>query len=338
MKRLVICVLLPALLLFGCSKEEKEVRLQEGTPGYQLAKDLVPIMPWLDPGLNAELIRTNTFTVTTGEIIQVLYASMGKRTEQLKTFDAERLRSIFYENATRLAERKLLLAEANKAKSTVTQEEIDNILDLQYRRAGGEEKFLQYLEDNGIDLEFVKESIQKDLIIENYLEGYFSDKIPVSDEDIQKIYDQDKTASVRHILLSTKDKTDPEKQEIRKKMDGILSRAKSGEDFAELAKTYTEDPGSKDTGGLYENFGRGQTVPPFEQASFSVPVGEISEIVETSFGYHIIKVIERKKEIRSLDEVRDEIEAQIRQAKQNAVYQELLVQLKEKASLRTIQY
>ncbi|UCE42305.1 MAG: peptidylprolyl isomerase [Candidatus Aminicenantes bacterium] len=338
MKRYIIFVLLPALVLLGCSKEQKEVKMEQGTPGYQLAKDLVPILPMLDPEVNAVLIRTNTFTVTTGEIIQTLYSNMGKRTEQLKTFDAERLRSIIDENAKRLAERKLLLAAANKAKSSVTQEEIDNILDLQYRRSGGEEKFLQFLEENGIDVAIVKTSIEKDLLIENYLNGYFMEKIPVSEEEVQKIYGEDKTASVRHILLSTQNKTDTEKQTIRKKMEEILSRAKSGEDFAELAKTYTEDPGSKDNGGLYENFGRGKMVPPFEEAAFSVPVGEISDIVETTFGYHIIKVIERTKETRPLDEVRTEIETNVRQKQQNKVYQELLGQLKEKASLQIIQY
>lgn len=327
MKRFVVFVIVPVLMLIGCSQEQKEVKLEQGTPAYQLAKDLVPILPLLDPDVNAVLIRTNRFTVTTGEIIQTLYANMGKRTDQLKTFDAERLRSIIDENATRLAERKLLMAEAKKAKSSVTQEEIDNILSLQYRRAGGEEKFLQILEENGIDIAFVKESIQKDLLIENYLNGYFTSKIPVSEEEVQTVYGEDKTASVRHILLMTQEKTDAEKEAIRKKMEEILSLAKSGEDFAELAKTYSEDPGSKDSGGLYENFGRGQMVKPFEDAAFSIPIGEISDIVETSFGYHIIKVIERKKETRPLDEVRAEIETHIRLKQQNNVYQELLTQL-----------
>jgi parvulin-like peptidyl-prolyl isomerase len=211
-------------------------------------------------------------------------------------------------------------------------------LNIQYSRSGGEEKFLQILEENGIDLEFVKGSIKKDLLIENYLNNYFASKIPVSEEEVQKVYSEDKTASVRHILLSTQKMTDAEKQEIRKKMEGILFRAKSGEDFAELAKIYSEDPGSKENGGLYENFGRGQMVKPFEDAAFSVPIGEISDIVETTFGYHIIKMIERKKETRPLDEVRAEIEAQIRQMQQNDVYQELLDQLKEKASFQIIEY
>ncbi len=338
MKRFVVFALLPILLLLGCSKEQKEINLEEGTPGYQLAKDLTPILPLLDPEVNAVLISTNTFTVTTGEIIQTLYSNMGKRTDQLKTFDAERLKTIIDENAVKLAERKLLLEAAIKAKSSVTPEEIDKILNIQYSRSGGEEKFFQILEENGIDLEFVKENIEKDLQIQNYLDGYFASNILVSEEEVQKIYNDDKTASVRHILLSTQKMTDAEKQEIRKKMEGILSQAKSDEDFAELAKTYSEDPGSKENGGLYENFGRGQMVPPFEDAAFSVSIGEISDIVETSFGYHIIKVVDRKKETRPLDEVRSEIEAQIRQMQQNDVYQELLGQLKEKASLQIIEY
>lgn len=338
MKRFIVFMLLPILLLFGCSKEQKEVNLEEGTPGYQLAKDLTPILPLLDPEVNAVLIKTNTFTMTTGEIIQTLYSNMGKRTDQLKTLDAERLRSIIEKNAAILAERKLLLEAAIKAKSSVTPEEIDKILNIQYSRSGGEEKFLQILEENGIDIEFVKGSIKKDLLIENYLNDYFASKIQVSEEEVQKVYMEDKTASVHHILLSTQNMADAEKQEIRKKMEGILSRAKGGEDFAGLAKTYSEDPGSKENGGLYENFGRGQMVKPFEDAAFSVPIGKISDIVETTFGYHIIKMIERKKETRPLDEVRAEIEAQIRQMQQNDVYQELLDQLKEKASFQIIEY
>ena len=338
MKRFIVFVCLPMLFFAGCSNDPEQFQLEQGSPVYQLAKDLVPILPMLDPDVNAVLIRTNKFTVTTGEIIQTLYANMGKRTEQLKTFDAERLQSIIHENAMRHAERKLLLAEAISADSTVTQEEIDNLMDLQYRRSGGEEKFLQFLEENGIDIAYVKESITNDLFIENYLNSYFSEKIPVSEEDVQKAYEADKTASVRHILLLTQEKTDAEKKEIYSQMETILAKARGGEDFSELAKTYSEDPGSKDKGGLYENFGRGQMVPPFEDAAFSVPIGEISDIVETTYGYHIIKVIDRKKETRPFDEVQAEITDQIRQKKQNDVYQELLAQLKEKASLQIIQY
>jgi foldase protein PrsA len=337
MKRFIIFVLLPILLLLGCSKEQIEYKLEEGTPEFQLANDLTSILPMLDPALNAVLISTETFKVTTGEIIHTLVSNMGKGTEQLKTFDAERLMTVIDENAIRVAERKLLLTAAKKGKSSVSQQEIDNILNLQYSRSGGEEKFLQILDENGIDLEFVKKSIEMDLQIQNYLDGVFKREISASEEEVQNVYDDDKTASVRHILLLTQEKNGEEKAEIHKKMEEILSRAKSGEDFAELAKNHSEDPGSKDNGGLYEDFGRGQMVPPFEEAAFSVPIGEISDIVETSYGYHIIKVLDRKKETRTLDEARPEIEAQLRQSKQNDVYLELMNQLKEKASFKIIE-
>ena len=295
MKRLIILMILPVMILSVCSKEQKEFKLEQGTPAYQLAKDLVSTLPFLDPDENAVLIETDSFTVTTGEIIHTLYANMGKRTDQLKTFDAERLQSILDDNATRIAERNLLLAEAKKAGSSVTRDEVDNVLSSQFKRSGGEEKFRKILQENEIDFDYMKERIREDLLVQNYLDDYFSDKIPVAEEEVQRLYQDDKTASVRHILLLTQEKSDEEKKEIRKKMEGILSRAKSGEDFAELAKAYSEDPGSKDKGGLYENFGRGQMVKPFEDAAFSVPVGEISDIVETTYGYHIIKVIDRQK-------------------------------------------
>jgi parvulin-like peptidyl-prolyl isomerase len=338
MKRFFVYVLLPLLILSSCAKKQEQLELKQGTRAYQLAKDLVPILPLLDPEVNAVLIRTNTFTVTTGEIIRALYANMGKRTDKLKTYDAARLRRIIDENAVNIAERHLLLAAAKKAKSSYAPEELDKILDYQYRRAGGEEKFLQSLGDNGIDIAFVKESIGKDLLIQHYMDDVFAREIVISEDEIQKAYKADKTASARHILLSTQEKDEEEKREIYKKMEEILARAKSGEDFADLAKTYSEDPGSKDNGGLYENFGRGQMVKPFEDAAFSVPIGEISDIVETSFGYHIIKVVDRKKETRPLEDVRSQIEEHLRKMRQNDAYRTHIQLLKEQVSFQIIEY
>ena len=97
------------------------------------------------------------------------------------------------------------------------------------------------------------------------------------------------------------------KEEVRKKAEGILAEVKGGKDFGKLAQQYSEDPGSKDRGGLYENFERGQMVKPFEDASFNLPIGSISDLVETQYGYHIIKVISRQKGDESLDQVRPKL-------------------------------
>ena len=101
-----------------------------------------------------------------------------------------------------------------------------------------------------------------------------------------------------------------EKDVARNKIDDILVKATDGEDFAELAKEFSEGP-SKDNGGDLGCFGRGQMVPPFEEAAFALGEGEISDVVETQFGYHIIKLTGRKPERQIPFE---EVEGQIRQS------------------------
>jgi hypothetical protein len=142
-----------------------------------------------------------------------------------------------------------------------------------------------------------------------------ADKL-VSDADIEQYYrdhpgDFDEVR-VRHILISTqpkeqgeeeeetKDKKTAEKpktltkEEARKKAQVLLERARKGEDFAKLAKENSDDPGSKDKGGEYDFFGRGKMVPEFEKAAFALKPGEISDLVETQYGFHIIKLEERR--------------------------------------------
>jgi peptidyl-prolyl cis-trans isomerase C len=145
-----------------------------------------------------------------------------------------------------------------------------------------------------------------------------ADKL-VADGDVDQYYkdhpnDFDEV-HVRHILISTQPKPDAEddsdakdskdkkpaekpktltKDEARKKAEDLLARARKGEDFAKLAKENSDDPGSKDKGGEYDFFGHGKMVPEFEKAAFALKPGEISEPVETQFGYHIIKLEERR--------------------------------------------
>src|SRR2546421_932591 len=101
-----------------------------------------------------------------------------------------------------------------------------------------------------------------------------------------------------HILLATKDQTtgtelsDAQKTAKHKQMEGLLKRARDGEDFAKLAKEFSEDPASKDKGGEY-TFPRGQMVPEFEAAAFSLNTNQMSDIVTTPYGYHIIKLYEK---------------------------------------------
>jgi len=335
MKKVLILVFIAAFALAACSsKKEAATKFASGTAAYDLAKDLMKTLPALDPEKPLALVTSRQFDVTSADAVKFLLDQYGAgAATQLKTLDAATLKSALERSALQLGERKLLVAAATEAKSVASPEEVKAALDAQYAQAGGEAQFAEMLKGRGLDLEFVKASIAEDARIQKYLQTPLA-AAKVTEEEVKKAYAEEKTASVRHILLLTKDKTPAEKAEIRKKMDGILARAKKGEDFAALAKEFTEDPGSKETGGLYEDFGRGKMVKPFEEAAFSVPVGQISGVIETEYGYHILKVEARKKETQSFEEIKGQLESQLKERKQAAAFEAQLTSLKNKANFK----
>src|ERR1700730_4021931 len=126
---------------------------------------------------------------------------------------------------------------------------------------------------------------------------------------------------VEHILLMTVGKTDAEVEEIKKKAEDVLRQAKKGTKFEELAKKYSEDPGTKDKGGDLGWITQGQTVKEFESTAFGLAKGQMSDLVRTQYGFHIIKVLEKETaRTKTFDEVRDSLRAPmvLQQADQQA--------------------
>ena len=156
-------------------------------------------------------------------------------------------------------------------------------------------------------------------------------------EDDEKVYYQqhvdayklEDRAHVAHILFKTVGKTDAEVAEIKKKADDVLNKAKHGGKFADLAKQYSEDT-TKDKGGDLDWIVRGQTVPEFEAAAFSLPKGAISDLVKTQYGFHIIEVIDRETaRTQTFDEVKAAIQAQLQQQKAEQLGETLSAQIAE---------
>jgi len=139
----------------------------------------------------------------------------------------------------------------------------------------------------------------------------------VSAEDVQKHYQDNQQqfttpeqVRASHILFKTEGK---DEAAVRKQAEAVLARAKAGEDFAKLANEYTEEEVGKTRGGDLDFFGRGQMAKEFEEAAFALKPGQISDIVKTSFGLHIIKTTDHKPETkRPLEEVRAQIEDQLK--------------------------
>src|SRR5213082_777291 len=115
---------------------------------------------------------------------------------------------------------------------------------------------------------------------------------------------------VEHILFMTVGKTDAEVEEIKKKAEDVLKQVKKGGKFEDLAKKYSEDRGSKDKGGDLSWITQGQTVPEFEKTAFSLTPGQVSDLVKTQYGFHIIKVVEKETaHTKPFEEVKDSLRA-----------------------------
>lgn len=144
--------------------------------------------------------------------------------------------------------------------------------------------------------------------------------IDVSDNTLRQIYSSagDRFRSgervrVRHILLKTTEKSADEVKQVEAKANDLLKQIKGGADFAKLAAQHSDDPGSKDKGGEYGWMSKGQTVPNFETAAFSLKKNEISNLVKTEYGYHIIQVLDREEpKVKGFEEVRDELATEYR--------------------------
>ncbi len=167
------------------------------------------------------------------------------------------------------------------------------------------EQAQKVLADQGIDFQAWKEGPLREMRYNKLAREKIVGTVNVTDADVKKYYDENpkefllpERVRASHILVSTRPtdpNTDPNqlKVQAKQKAEELLQKAKSGADFAALAKETSEDPGSKANGGDLGLFPRGQMVKPFEDAAFALQAGEISNLVETQFGYHIIKVVER---------------------------------------------
>jgi peptidyl-prolyl cis-trans isomerase D len=163
----------------------------------------------------------------------------------------------------------------------------------EYRR--GEQRKIRYLL---LDREQAR---QKVVVPPTDIQRYYNDNI--------QQYQTPEQVRASHILLETAGKND---DDVKKRAEEILKQVKSGTDFAELAKKVSEDKGSKANGGDLDYFGRGRMVPEFEQAAFSMQPGQTSDLVKSQFGYHIIKVVDKKAgATRPLEEVRTQIQQQL---------------------------
>lgn len=331
MKALLRLFVVLTLLIVACGNQGPEQPYAEGTPQFEFFQKLSDSLDVqaVNPTDAKALITTSEFTVWSYDIMPNIYRMFNRFENSLQQLPKSQLENQIIQGAQREAEKELLLAAARDQNVSVSEDSVQSQLQQIYDSRGGKENFEQFVEQQGFTMERVEQDVRSQLVIQQYMDDVLENQIEVTEDELQEVYEQDKSFTVRHILFRTQGMSEDEKAEVREKAQTVLQQARAGQDFAELAQEHSEDPGSKDKGGLYENIERGRFVPAFEEAALNTPIGSISDLVETSYGYHIIKVVDRQKETEPLDTVRDELVEKIKQSKRRDTYNNLLENLKE---------
>ena len=222
-----------------------------------------------------------------------------------------------------LIARELLYQESQKKGVKVDQKEIEAQLTALKGRFPSEVEFKKALSTMNLTEAELRFQFERDLAIRKLLDDQIGGKSVVSEKESRAHYDSNlesfkKSEQVRasHILIKVDPGADEAKKaEARTKIESLQAKLKNGEDFGALAKEYSEGP-SGPKGGDLGFFGRGQMVKPFEETAFTMKPGQVSGMVETRFGYHLIMVIERTPEsILSYEEVKDRLEQYLKQQK-----------------------
>ncbi len=264
-----------------------------------------------------------------------------KQYTELAQADGEKLAGIKREILESLIAHEILYQESRKkgvqVEETAVDEQIANIKK-QFQEQGGFEKML---EEMNLTEEKLKVQFREGIAIQKLVDQEVVNRIEISDEKTKDYYDKNpdlfkqiEKIQARHILIKAEPAGDKAaKAKALKEIKNIQKELKGGADFAELAKKYSQCPSSADGGNLGE-FGRGQMIKPFEDAAFALKKGEISDIVETDFGYHLILAGEKKPEtISEYGEVKDRIAQYLKSMETRAEGEKYIEKLKNEAKI-----
>lgn len=225
-----------------------------------------------------------------------------------------------------LITQELIAQEAKAASITVTDADVDSEIALIKKSFGTEEEFTATLAQYNMTLESLKKDTKINLTIRKILEP----KTDVTEDEIKQFYDTNKDTlgtpeqiQASHILVAAKEEADT-----------ILAELKQGGDFAAIAKEKSIDPGSKDKGGDLGFFGKGAMVPEFEEAAFALKVNEISAVVQSEHGFHIIKkTAEKAAVVPTFEEKKEEIKKQLIATEANELSEAWMTEIRAKAKI-----
>ena len=241
--------------------------------------------------------------------------------------------------------RQLLLQEGSKHIPADIDKKVQEQVDQVKKQVGGEEQLQKTLAETGITMDEYTKRVRDNVIIREAVQSAVDKEVKIAPEDVRAFYDknpdqfkQPETVRASHILIRVPaDATDEVKKEKRTQIESVRTLVKNGEKFAEVAKKFSEDTGSAANGGDLGFSGRGQMVPEFDTAAFSLKTNEISDVITTQFGYHILVVTDRKPaQTVPFDQVKDDLAQYLKQRKGAEVTRDQVASLRKAAKVEIL--
>ncbi len=244
----------------------------------------------------------------------------------------------------RLINLELLYQQSEKKEIAIDDKVIEEQYAMFVKQFDQKEDFLDFLGKNNFTEEEFKQDFKKKMRIsklQKALYAEFNESVVVTDNDAREFYEKNidgfkipERIRASHILISVeKDADAATREEARAKIEEIQKQIKEGKDFAELAKTYSSCPSGKEGGDL-GFWSRGQMVPPFDDAAFKLQPGEVSDIVETEYGYHLIKLTDRNEGgTLNFEDVKARIKDGLRQQKIDSKFEQYMETVRSNAKI-----
>jgi peptidyl-prolyl cis-trans isomerase C len=308
------------------------------------------VAPAPAPDPNAPVVTVNGETITEQEVGQVIEAQIRQAGDQLANLPPAYLEQFKQQMRARVVDglisQKLLEQQVKAANIVVTDEQVVARIEEQGAKRTPPvtlDQFKAMVESRGSTFDEIVKMYKANMARQQLLDGLWAGKVDVNDAEAQAYYaehpekyDLGEKVQASHILIKPiADVNDPNeaKAAAKAKAEQLLAQLKDGADFAELAKANSDCPSGKNGGDL-GLFGQGQMVPPFEEAAFALQPGQMSDLVETRFGYHIIKVTDRQEaKTTPFDEVKADILTELGNQKRGQFFQGYLADLKNKATI-----
>lgn len=313
--RRFVPVLAVCCMLGACSKDSTTASATAANPATAAgAAAQAPAVKPVPAELPDVVAKVNGETITKADFEKAVQAIEAQNGGAVPPEQRDR---VYRGVLEQLVSFRLLIQETKTRNLTVPDAELDARMAQIRSQFPSEEAFKQTLGQQKMTPEQLRADARSEILVTKMLQSEIESKVAVTPAQVQDFYQknpdrfkQGERVRASHILLRIPDQAnEAAKAAVKVKAADVLKQARGGKDFAALAKQYSEDPGSAPNGGDLNFFQKGQMVGPFDAAVFAMKVGDISDLVETQFGFHIIKLVDKQAERTvPLDEVRTQVQ------------------------------